>query len=133
MNKESQTRHKLAGFQFETYETNTRKQITTVFARFCAADQDPDNLPTTAYSALMQKDWPVKYPTLSAADIAEVLTDGMNGAPKYDVKRELAETMDATALTDILLYMKQARALYDNGNNAGESYIPLSRLLPPVL
>lgn len=133
MTKDTSPRHKLAGFQFETFETPTRRQITMIFARFCEADQDPDNLPATAYNRLVQKEWPVKYPTLTAADIAEVLTDGTGGAPKYGVKRELAETMDATQLTDILLYMKQARALYENGNSAGETYIPLSRLQPPVL
>ncbi len=133
MSKDASPRHKLAGFQFETFETPARKQITKIFARFCAADQDPDNLPATAYNPALRKDWPVKYPTLTAADIAEILTDGTGGAPKYGVKRELAETMDATGLTDILLYMKQARALYETGNRDSDTFIPLSRLQPPVL
>ena len=129
-NAPSRPAHKLAGFVFEPCQGPARKTLTVVFARFCTVDMDPENLPATAYSPLLQKDWPVNYPTLSAADIAQVITEGTSGAPKYGVKRELAETMDAAALTDILLYMKQARALHESGVCAGETYIPLSRLLP---
>lgn len=129
-NAPSRPAHKLAGFVFESCRGPACKTLTVVFARFCTLDMDPDNLPATLYNKLLQKDWPVNYPALSAADIAEVITEGTSGTPKYGVKRELAETMDAAALTDILLYMKQARALHDSGACAGEHYIPLSRLTP---
>lgn len=114
--------HKLAGFVFD-HDPNTR--LTDAFARFCGLDQDPENLPETAYHAVLRKQWPVKYPTASAAELGEILS---GESARYGIKNELAQTMAADQLTTILLQMRQARALFDKAPRPGLTYIPVTRL-----
>lgn len=121
---------KLAGFTFEHDNSGT---LTGAFVRFCAPDQDPATLPETAWHPVLKREWPVAYPTLTASDIAEILTAAGTQKRFGGPRGELARAADPVGLANILLLMRQARAVYDRRQNdrTDTVFIPVTSLHTP--
>lgn len=111
---------KLAGFVFER-----ERRATYVFARFCRPEQDPENLPATEYHPVLQKQWPARYPQVSSADIAAIITGEADTLHRGTISGQLSRVYNHGELAAILTMMQEARARH---LQTGEAYIPACTL-----